>query len=39
MRAQIRQVMRFAGTRMLLHDPIAAVQHLTQMLRKPSLAA
>ena len=38
MRAQIRQVMRYAGPRMLLHDPIAAVQHLAQMLRKPSPA-
>jgi len=32
-------VMRYAGPRMLLHDPIAAVQHLAQMLRKPSPAA
>ena len=38
MRAQIRQVMRYAGPRMLLHDPVAAVQHLAQMLRKPSPA-
>jgi len=39
MRTQIRQVMRFAGPRMLLHGPIAAVQHLAQTLRKPSPAA
>ena len=38
MRAQIRQVMRFAGPRMLLHDPVAAFQHLAQTLRKPSSA-
>ncbi len=38
MRAQIRQVMRYAGPRMLLHDPVAAFQHLAQMLRKPSPA-
>ena len=38
MRAQIRQVMRFAGPRMLLHDPVAAFQHLAQTLRKPSPA-
>ena len=38
MRAQIRQVMRFSGPRMLLHAPIAAIQHLAQMLRKPSPA-
>ena len=38
MRAQIRQVMCFAGPRMLLYDPMAAVQHLAQMLRKPSPA-
>lgn len=28
--------MRYAGPRMLLQDPIAAVRHLAQMLRKPS---
>ena len=28
MREQIRAVMRFAGPRMLLHHPIAAVRHL-----------
>jgi hypothetical protein len=39
MRAQIRQVMRFAGPRMLLYDPMAAVQHLAQMLRKASSSA
>ncbi len=39
MRAQIRQVMRYAGPRMLLHDPVAAVQHLAQMLRKASSSA
>jgi len=38
MRAQIRQVMRFSGPRMLRHDPVAAVQHLAQMVRKPSPA-
>ena len=38
MRAQIRQVMRYAGPRMLLHDPVAAIRHLAQTLRKPSPA-
>lgn len=28
MREQIRQVMRYAGPRMLWHDPIAALRHL-----------
>ena len=37
-RRQIQEVMRYAGPRMLLHDPVAAVQHLAQMLRKPSPA-
>lgn len=27
-REEIRQVMRYAGPRMLLHDPIAALRHL-----------
>lgn len=28
MRAKMKQVMRYAGPRMLLHDPAAAVRHL-----------
>ena len=36
MRAHMRKVMRYAGPRMLLHDPVATVQHLAQTLRKPS---
>lgn len=35
MRTQIRQVMRFAGPRMLLHHPVLAVLHLLDGLRKP----
>ena len=38
MRAHMRKVMRYAGPRMLLHDPVAAFQHLAQTLRKPSPA-
>lgn len=30
MREQMRQVMRFAGPRMLFHHPIAALRHLWQ---------
>ncbi|MBQ8563475.1 MAG: nitrous oxide-stimulated promoter family protein [Firmicutes bacterium] len=30
MREQIRQVMRFAGPRMLLHHPVLAVSHLVE---------
>lgn len=28
LREQMKQVMRYAGPRMLLHDPVAAVRHL-----------
>jgi hypothetical protein len=35
MREQIRQVMRYAGPRMLLHHPIHAVLHLLDGIRKP----
>jgi hypothetical protein len=35
MREQIRQVMRYAGPRMLLHHPILAVLHLLDGIRKP----
>jgi hypothetical protein len=28
MREQIRQVMRYAGPRMLLHNPILTIRHL-----------
>ena len=34
-REQIRQVMRYAGPRMLLHHPILALHHLRKSLRKP----
>jgi len=27
-REEIRKVMRFSGSRMILHDPIAAIRHL-----------
>lgn len=30
MREQIRQVMRFAGPRMLFHHPIAAIRHVLE---------
>lgn len=30
--------MRFAGPRMLLVDPVAAVKHLVSLRQKPSLA-
>ncbi len=30
MREQIRDVMRYAGPRMMLHDPIAAIRHLIE---------
>ena len=33
MREQIRQVMRYSGPRMLLHDPIMAIRHLWDFLR------
>ena len=33
MREQIRQVMRYSGPRMLLHDPILAIGHLWDFLR------
>lgn len=33
MREQIRQVMRYSGPRMLLHDPIMAISHLWDFLR------
>ena len=31
MRAKIREVMRWAGPRMLLYDPIAAIRHLLNL--------
>ena len=33
MREHIRQVMRYSGPRMLLHDPIMAIKHLWDFLR------
>ena len=33
MREQIRQVMRYSGPRMLMHDPIMAIRHLWDFLR------
>ena len=33
LREQIRQVMRYSGPRMLLHDPIMAIRHLWDFLR------
>ena len=33
MREQIRQVMRYSGPRMLLHNPIMAIRHLWDFLR------
>ena len=35
-REHIRQVMRYAGPRMLLHHPYLAVMHLIDGLQKPS---
>lgn len=35
-RDQIRQVMRYAGPRMLLHHPLLATLHLIDSLRKPT---
>lgn len=35
MREKIRQVMRYAGPRMILHHPFLAVMHLLDGLRKP----
>lgn len=35
MREQIREVMRYAGPRMLLSHPILAIAHLIDGLRKP----
>lgn len=37
-RERVREVMRFAGPRMLLVDPVAAVKHLVSLRQKPSLA-
>lgn len=37
-RESIREVMRFAGPRMLLVDPFAALKHLVALRRKPSPA-
>jgi aldehyde:ferredoxin oxidoreductase len=34
MREEIRQVMRYAGPRMLLHHPILTLQHLSDSMRK-----
>ena len=34
-REQIRQVMRFAGPRMILHHPFLAIFHLLDSLRNP----
>jgi hypothetical protein len=34
-REAIRQVMRFAGPRMLLHHPVLAILHLFDRFRKP----
>ena len=36
MRVRIREVMRYAGPRMLTTDPVAAVRHLVRSFRKPS---
>ena len=35
MRARIREVMRYAGPRMLLSHPLMALRHLLDGLRKP----
>lgn len=37
MRARIREVMRFAGPRMLLAHPLLAIAHLFDKLHKPAL--
>ena len=34
MRAQIREVMRFSGPRMLCHHPVMAVRHVTATVRE-----
>lgn len=39
MRERVRQVMRFAGPRMLLQHPMLAVLHLLDGLRKPPVLA
>ena len=37
-REQVREVMRFAGPRMILMDPVAAFKHMNALFRKPSRA-
>jgi hypothetical protein len=37
MRGRIREVMRFAGPRMLLTHPLLAIAHLFDKVRKPAL--
>jgi len=37
-REHIREVMRFAGPRMLFFDPVAAIKHMVALRRKPSPA-
>ncbi len=37
-REQVREVMRFAGPRMMLVDPVAALKHMNALFRKPSPA-
>ena len=37
-REQVREVMRFAGPRMMLVDPVAAIKHMNALFRKPSPA-
>jgi hypothetical protein len=37
-RESVREVMRFAGPRMILADPVAALKHLVALRRKPSPA-
>jgi len=37
MREKIKEVMRYAGPRMLLSHPILAIAHLIDGLRKPRL--
>jgi hypothetical protein len=37
-RERIREVMRFAGPRMLFFDPVAAIKHMVALRRKPSPA-
>lgn len=34
MRAEIREVMRFSGPRMMLHHPVMAVRHLLEMMKE-----